>query len=163
MVDSDEEIAKLLMEGASCTVARAKSGDYLAAQEIISQSLIVLRDFFDFDVVPSAHRMICLRALMASLVAIEDGVDPKQAMYLTKPPYRMADPDLAVKQIYIFWEVGRNLDEFLLRGHTRGDRPTKNAIQLVAKKNRLKRELVQKIWSMHGSKAGWEEMKADWK
>lgn len=151
-----------LVEGARHQVERAREGDYLSAMEIVSQSAIALRGLLRHNDPPDPYRRVYLEGLLAGLERIEAGEEPTDALSLRKPPHRIANPNIAVRDALVFVLIGEELDR-LNSGRGTLAAPTRTALENVAARRRMSVAKVQKVWTEHGAVAGWERHKSDWK
>lgn len=150
-----------LLELANSSVERAKSGDYPAAMEVISQSVIGLRGVLDNRELPDPFRAVFLRALLTSLEEIEQGQDPQAALRLRKPTHRVADPDLPLRNALLFVLVGEELDRLTGSEASEHASPVRAAIERVAERRGLTVATLTKVWTEHGSRSGWERRKSE--
>lgn len=183
--DSDDPWGPSL-EAAHEAVKRARSGDLHAARDVLSNAVIAIRSLMQFEEAdpnrlrldvtnledqrrlvfnepPDPHRLVYLRGLLLSLIEIENGTPPIEALHLVPPPRRPDNPAIPARNVLLFVMVGQALDRLVEKGWTRMDRPIAEAIAEVATQTGASPETVQKAWSTYGSAKGWEERKSDWK
>lgn len=176
-----------LIAAAHKQVERARQGDVGAAKDVLSQAIIAIRSILAFESpdhegarlnvlddwsesrrlafneAPDPLRLVYLRSVLASLVAIERGETPEQALHLSNPYHRPATPELEVRDVLMFVQVGTLLDKLTASGRTRQDRPTDDAVAQVAKQFNCSRDTVKKAWGKHGASKGWERQRSEWK
>lgn len=185
MTNETDDPWRLSVEAAHETVRRAQSGDVHAAHDVIRNAAIALKGLMQFDEPdpnklrldvtrmddprplvfsepPDPHRLVYLRSLLVSLLAIDSGTPPTEAFHLTPPSHRLANPEVGLRNALLFVQVGQELERLKARGWTRIDKPVAEAIRVVARNNAVSPETVQKAWSEHGSMDRWESSKSDW-
>lgn len=186
MTQDHDEPWRLSVEAAHETVKRAKSGDLHAARDVLSNAIIAIQSLMQFEEAdpnrlrldvtnlddprrlifsepPDPHRLVYLRGLLLSLIAIENGTPPVEALHLVTPSHRPDNPAIPARNVLLFVMVGQALDRLVEKGWTRMDRPVAKAIAEVVSKTGASTETVQKAWSTYGSAKGWEARKSDWK
>lgn len=133
--------------------------DRNAALEVISQSVVALRDLLHHDLAPDPERRVYLASLLAALERIEDGAEPASALHL-RPTGRTRDERRFGRHLAAFIEVGRELDKLKEAGWTRGDKPIDEAKGRTVKATGLSRDTIDKLWTEFGAGKGWERLRA---
>jgi hypothetical protein len=153
---SPVHVEQEVLNAAKHTIERAKAGDDSAGMSVINQCIVALRDVVKSGTLPDMERVLYLRSLLDSLELITDeSIDPTRALCLEKSRGRPQDPYKLAKDLKIFVTVGGKYDELIERGYTRGDSPITEAIKRASKELGVSTASVQKVWSEHGSAAGW--------
>jgi len=149
----------VLIEAAESRVSAARQNERNAALDVVKHSVIALRGLVNYGHLPDPERMVFLRALLDSLVEIEQGADPTLALHL-RPVGRVRDENLFGRDLLLFVRVGQALDHLVIeRRHTRGDRPTDEAQRQVARETGVSVALVKKTWQQLGASRGWAKMR----
>lgn len=145
-----------LVESAQARVAAAPR-DKNAALDIVRRSAVALRGLVRHREMPDPEMLVYLAALLGSLERIEHGEDPRSALNL-RASGRVRDQKLWSRSLALFIAVGRELDKLNASGESRGDSPTRRAIETVAK--RSPRPSVEAAWKNLGATEGWIEIRA---
>ena len=146
-----------LVDAARARIAAAPR-DKNAALEILSQSVVALRDLLHHELMPDPERKEYLRAVLSALELIVDGNDPTTVLHLSQG-HRIRDERLWGRGLALFIDMGREVDRLRSRGDTRGDKPVQAAQQSVAKQWSLSLDTVKKAWHSHGSEDGWSQLR----